>query len=132
MSVSLAEAGSPSEPLAGGRGQVVTASQGQQDTTSKSIFLLLFPIPHSLHLPPTCYIFLNSKVNSLGPAVSPGGAQQPGAAPKQRCWLRSFCCCQQQGMLRVPHAAMPGVLSPGQAAVAGGGTGRQAGGQGGF
>lgn len=45
MSVSPAEAGSPSEPLAGGRGQVVTASQGQQDTTSKSIFLLLFPHP---------------------------------------------------------------------------------------
>lgn len=43
MSVSLAEAGSPSEPLAGGHGQVVTASQGQQNITSKSIFLLPFP-----------------------------------------------------------------------------------------
>lgn len=45
MLVSLAQAGSPSEPLAGGCSQVVTMSQGQQDITSKSIFLLPFPRP---------------------------------------------------------------------------------------
>lgn len=47
-----------------------------------------------------------------------GGAQQPGAAPEWQCRRCSFSYCLQQGMLWVPHAAMPGVLSPGRAAVA--------------
>lgn len=44
MLVSPVEAGSPSEPFAGGCGQVVTVSQGQRAITLKSTFLL--PLPH--------------------------------------------------------------------------------------